>query len=125
MSSQAGPAASCDSWKIISTTVPAEASTVTYGKPTICSGSSNVRKAPSPAFGSTAHAPAPHGVAALPAASSNEPGMRYSNQSRGSRFQTSRPERTIRSNGRSASRSTGVSRARRTDEAAETPPSAV
>ena len=53
---------SCDSCVISSTTVPAGASTVRNGNPTICSGSSNVAKAPSPGGGSSRHAPSPDGV---------------------------------------------------------------
>ena len=54
---------------------------------------------------------------------SNEPGMRYSNQSRGSRSQRTRPDRARRPAATKASRTRGTSRARRTDAAASTPPS--
>jgi len=77
-----GPAGSCASCVMSSTTVPAGASTVTNGKPTICSGSSNVAKAPSPAGRELPRA-FPDGVAEVSSTISNEPGIRYSNQSGG------------------------------------------
>ena len=93
------------------------------GNPTICSGSSKVAKAPSPGGGSSRQAPSPEGVAAVWSTISKEPGMRYSNQSRGSRSQRTPPERVRRPMGRNVSRTSGTSRDRSSAVAGSMPPS--
>ena len=108
MSSHAGPAGSWASWHISSTIVPSGASIVKCGQPTTCSASSNVAANALAVAGRGAAARSPVAVRRVATGSRsiwNEPGMRKSNQSAGSRSHSTRPDSASRAAGTSLSRS--------------------
>ena len=94
--------------------MPAGASMRNLGKPTICSSNSNVASTPRSgvAVAGSSHTPSPRAAATDCVPISNEPGMRTSNQSAGSRVHFTRPECARLRAARTVSRQSGICRMR-------------